>query len=123
MINVNKTTDNTFKITYLNNNGVELGYAVAEMKPSELKALLKLNDLYFENLYSEAMIPADTLTLGTAITAVIRRAMVSVGNQEFADDTTWRDQKAAGASAIYSEMTSRVSQQMKDKMMEHGYEL
>ena len=120
MITFNKTTDNTFKLTYLNDGGVDLGFAVAEFKPSELKALIKLNDLYFDNLYSDDMIPADTLTLGVAMNAVIKRGIVAVGNPEFENEP---NQKQAGASAIYSELTSKVCQQLKDLMENHGYEV
>lgn len=123
MININKTTDNTFKITYLNNGGVDLGYAVAEFKPSELKALIKMNDLYFDALYSDDMVPADSLSIGLGTKAVIKRGIVSVGNAEFADDVTWADQQKAGTSAIYGELTSRVTQQIKDCMEDHGYAL
>jgi len=125
MITINKTTDNMFKITYLNDGGVELGYAVAEFKPSELKTLIKFNDLYFSDIYSDAP-QLDTTSIGIATKAIIKRAVVAVGNEQFSKDS-WKDswdlQTTQASIAIYPGLTSKVGQQIKDCMKKHGYEV
>lgn len=121
MITINKTMDNMFRITYMNPHGVEQGVATAEFTAIELKTLIKLSDLYFNELYSKDP-SLDTMSLGLATKAILRRGVYYAGNEEF-EGKTWPEQEQEAARAIYAYLTSTMVESFKDKLKEHGYEV
>ena len=121
MITLTKTPDNMFRITYINEAGIELGYASAEFTAKEVKTLIKLNELYFDEVYLESG-QLDTLSLGIATKAILQRGVVFAGNEQF-ENSDLDTQRKDAASAIYAYLTTKQCEQFKDKLREHGYEV
>lgn len=119
MIKLTRTLDNMFRITYINENGFESGYVSAEFTAKEIRTILRLNELYFNDIYGDDNL--DTMSLGHAIKSILERGIISAANVEFEDLNT-REQRIQGARAIYAHLTTKACEQFKDKLREHGYQ-
>jgi len=107
MITINKNADNNFRVEYISDKGIANGWASAVFNAEELRTLIALSNIYFDDLYADKP-ELCSMALGTATKAMLKRNINSFGGTEF--DSV---DKNAVSRAIYARLTSRVIKEFK----------
>ena len=111
MITINKNADNNFRVEYINEKGIANGWASVVFNTKELKTLIELSDMYFRDLYAKKPELCGS-AICTATQAMIKTNIDNFDGSEF-DYSSDSVNKAAAASAIYTNLTSKVIKEFK----------
>ena len=111
MITIYKNADNNFRVEYINEKGIANGWASAVFNTKELKTLIELSDMYFRDLYAKKS-ELCGMAICTATQAMLKRNIDNFDGSEFDYDSDSVN-KDAVASAIYTNLTSKVIKEFK----------